>query len=172
MDKQPSGYVVGMLAEEREIACLLGEFLVRWSMAEFTLLMPIIRASGVSQQIAASMLAATNSAEGKIKLVKSVVANSPLDAIEKKAIAEAVKALERLCDARNGICHHLWAVGNEGGVFTLDHRKSVGADGFRTRRSPEELRELCNSTVSAAVAICKASGSAWANEETIRTYAI
>lgn len=64
-----SGFGIGGLKDNPGAARLLGEFIARWSMAEATLMMPLLVAMGSNnQEVAAAILSSTNSTEGKIKL--------------------------------------------------------------------------------------------------------
>jgi hypothetical protein len=165
--KTATEFNAGYLHNAPGVARLIGEFTARWSLAEFSLLMPIIRATGVTQEIAAALLASTSSTEAKIRTTKAIVHNSRISVTEKNEIKLAINKLSNLCEERNTISHHLWAISTEGDVYTFDHRKSHESKEFSSLRSEENLKDLCNRTVCAAEAICAASKSSWVNEETI-----
>lgn len=164
-----TAFGVGGLQHHPRLAALLGEFIARWSLAEAALLMPMMVAMGSRHQtVAAAMLAATNSTEGKIKLVKAAVENMATPTDRKLPIRESLKKLETLCGERNALMHHLWAVdAATGGAVTIDYRKPVGDPGRITARNEDELRDLCNRTVETARDICSACDSSWVDDNDV-----
>ena len=161
---------LGGLQDNPGVAALIGEFIARWSMAEATLMMPLLFAMGSQdQEVAAAMLSSTNSTEGKIKLVRAAVENMAERRPDRRAeIKRALATLMRLYEERNALSHHAWAFDRStGGAVTLDFRKPVGDRARITPRSEDDLRSLCNRTVEAAKEICAASGSDWVDEEIV-----
>jgi len=164
-------YEVGSLASVPEVAMLLGEFIARWSLAETTLLFPLlVTLNSSNQEVGAAILASTNSTEGKIKLVRSSVENMPQQDARQAAMKSSLKEFEALCVERNAICHHLWAFrqGDEHAT-TIDYRRPANPGRF-TSRSASSLRELCNKTADIAFAICILAGSSWITEETVKRF--
>ncbi len=163
-----AGFSTGHLDQHPEFSILVGQFIARWSLAEFALLMPLRRATGMSQETASSLLSSINSAEGKIKAITSVVKNAPFNAAEANGILAALGALSKLCEKRNVVAHHLWAVGHDHNVYTIDYRRPDGAAGRICCWTERDLTDLCNATVAAARDICAASGSTWVTDATVK----
>lgn len=160
-----TGLGMGTLEIQPEIADLIGKFIVRWSMAKFTLMMPLLVAMDTTnQEVAAAILSSTNSTEGKIKIVKTSIENMNRQQELKPAILKSIVQLEKLCPERNNICHHAWASDfNNNCIVTIDYRKAKNP-GRVTVRLADDLRVLCNRTIDAAHAISAASGSLWITE--------
>lgn len=161
---------LGGLQDNPGVAALIGEFIARWSMAEATLMLPLLFAMGSQdQEVAAAMLSSTNSTEGKIKLVRAAVENMTERRPSRKAeIKRALKTLAALCEEQNALSHHAWAFDRSTeGAVTIDFRKPVGDPLRFTPRSEDSLRSLRNRTVEAAKEICSASGTAWVDEEVV-----
>ena len=161
-----AGYGLGSLRTQPKIAELIGEFICRWSLAEAVLIMPLMIAMDSSkQEVAAAMLSATNSTEGKIKFVKTAVGNMLNQQSRKMSIKKSLSLLDSICPERNSICHHVWAIDHRANnIVTIDFRQPEGASRIVVR-SEENLRSICNRTVSAAKEICSASGSTWVTND-------
>ena len=87
----------------------------------------------------------------------------------KAPITEAVEKLETLCDERNALCHHLWAVGfTTNAAVTINYRIPVGKRKRITVRSEAYLRSVCDRTVEAARDICVASNSTWVDDAMVK----
>ena len=98
----------GQLPDEQ--SSLVGLFIARWSLAEFSLLIPVMHAAGVTQEVAAVLLANTTSAGAKIDVAKSIVsASSLIDQKQTDKINKAINKLYDLVKDRNAVAHHLWA---------------------------------------------------------------
>lgn len=164
------GFGVGGLGGQPEIARLVGEFIARWSLAESALLMPLLVAmDSHDQEQAAARLASTNSTNGRIALVGKAVEKMTARPHLKAPIAQALNKLEKLCDERNALCHHLWAVGlSTNAAVTINYRIPVGKPKRITVRSDAYLRSLCDRTVEAARDICAASNSTWVDDDDLK----
>lgn len=161
-------YGLGSLDKAPAIAVLIGEFIARWSLAEATLILPLLVAmNSRGQEVAAAILASTNSTEGKIKLVRTAVENMQRHHEKRDPIRSSLKTLMSLCEHRNSLCHHTWAFDFVNNHFvTIDYRKEQDP-GRNTERSEADLRDLCNRTMVAAKAISAAAGSSWVTDEIV-----
>lgn len=168
MEKGPN-LKLGYLKERPAVALLLGEFIARWSLAETAMMLPLQVALGSpTPEVVSGILSATNSTEGKIKLLKVAVENMAASVEDKAALKRAVKKLEGLCEERNALCHHTWGFdAATAGAATVDFRKPDGP-GRITPRSEDYLRDLCNRTVEAARDICAAADSKWVDDATVQ----
>lgn len=154
----------GQTERDPEITFLIGLFVARWSLAEYSLMMAYLVATGSSrQEVATTVLASTNSAEAKIKIVLKLIAIAPIDESRRGAIRKAIKRLEKLCPERNALMHHLWGHRDNGESVTIDYRESDEAK-QQTVRTATSLRSLSNDVVDAALSICVATGSKWIDD--------
>lgn len=150
----------GQIETDEEITRLIGIFVARWSLAEYSLMLAFLAATQSNrQEVATTVLAATASAEAKIRIVQKLLGVAALPEDRRVAIRRAVKQLEGLCQERNELMHHLWARRDTGEIVTIDYR-----DNGQKIRTVESLKALCNSVVEATHAISKATGSTWINE--------
>lgn len=149
-------------------ATLVGLLIARWSLAEFSLLMPVIRATGVTQEVAAALLATTTSAGTKIDVTLSIVSASALPKNEKDDIIRSIKTLKKLVEQRNIVAHHLWAMSSDGETHTIDKRKLDNDPARMKRWSADDMKALINQTVQAAHEICRSSGSPWIDETAVK----
>ena len=153
-------FEAGRIESDQDIPRLLGLFISRWSLAEFSLMLAFMVSTGVKDQaVATTVLSSTHSAEAKIRIVKKLTKRSLLPVEQKREILSSLKNLERLCEKRNSIVHHLWAQDVNGKIWTLDYRES--GDGGRKLWSAEAIIDLCNEVVDAAATICAATKSTW-----------
>jgi hypothetical protein len=155
----------GQIEADPEITLLIGIFVARWSLAEFSLMLAFLVALGVRQQeVATTVLASATSAEAKIQIVLKTleVANQPKDRCD--AIRTAVKALNKLCPERNALLHHLWGRRSTGEIITINHREPNPASAQMVR-TPASLKVLCNAVVDAAYGISSSTGSNWIDAE-------
>ena len=151
----------GQIEADLEIKKLLGIFVARWSLAEFSLSLAFLVALGTRrQEVATTVLASATSAEAKIQIVLKTlgVANLPVD--RHAAIRTAVKVLEKLCPVRNALMHHLWGRRSSGEIITINYREADPANA-QTVWTAASLRSLCNDVVDAAHGVAMATGSTW-----------
>lgn len=161
-------FEVAELGSHSRIAELVGHLIARWSLAEASLMLPLLVAmNSDNQEVAAAILSSTNSTEGKIKLVKTAVDNMTHCHELQDPIRKALKRLEGLCEERNTICHHVWAFdAHNKCMVTIDYRRPKDPGRFKVR-SEDSLRSICNRIVDVAKEISSASGSTWIGEEGI-----
>lgn len=173
VDGDPVYYEAGYLERAPEMCRLLGVFVARWSLAEASLLYPLMLVSGADEHILVGILASTNSAEGKIKLVKTAIKAAEMDEETRKKINRSLSALEDLCRKRNGFMHHLWCVDPIGTPFTFDFRQAPArldtplSKQRRALQTEGQLVEACNQVLQAAYEICAAAGSDWINTKSL-----
>lgn len=162
--------LVGTLITHPQTISLMGEFIVRWSLAEMTLIMPLLVAlDSHNQDVAASVLSSTNSTEGKIKIVRSAVQTMNDRFSRREGVLKVLSRFEKLCPERNLLLHHVWAyeeVNQQ--IVTIDYRKPPDHPGRVTTRSLESLIDLCNHIALISAEICAASGSSWITEEAVK----
>ncbi|WP_149312212.1 hypothetical protein [Methylobacterium sp. P1-11] len=161
---------IGFIDDHPDIVIALGKFIARWSLAEATLTIAFGIAAKVEQDISAGVLSSTNSAEAKIRLVKTAVKQSDLPEDNKKSMTEALSGLLKLCERRNEICHHIWGATNHGDVLTWDFRQPPGLMKRHKFRTTADINRLSNAAIKSAYEICKSSGSRWVTEATVAKY--
>ena len=76
------------------------------------------------QEVATTILASTNSAEAKIKIVQKALDAAGLEESRRIEISKAVSGLGRLCPQRNDLLHHVWCHRENGEIVTIDYRES------------------------------------------------
>ncbi len=153
----------GQIEADPEITRLLGIFVARWSLAEFSLMLALMVALGSGdQEVATTLLASTPSAEAKIKIVLKTLDVAKQSKDLRDAIKKAVKVLDKLCPERNALLHHLWGRRTTGETITQNYREPDPAKA-QTVRTVESLKALCNAVVDAACGTSTASGSSWIN---------
>lgn len=151
----------GQIEKDPEITSLIGIFVARWSLAEYSLMLAYQVAVGSArQEVATTVLASTNSTEAKIKIILKLLGVAAISEVRKNAIRKAVKQLEKLCPERNNLMHHLWGYRDNGESVTIDYREPDDAK-KQTVRSAHDLRVLCNAVVDATRGISLATGSSW-----------
>lgn len=162
-------FQAGFIDGSPDVAMAIGLFVARWSLAEMPLIMPMLLATKSSQEVCASMLASTNSTEGKIKLARSAVAHSVtiVSDAEKSAIDKVLRDFVSACPIRNDMMHHLWGRRTDGLVCTIDYRKKVDDDRLRGRTAVT-IFDACNTALDIAYRLCKVTGSPFVNEEAVR----
>jgi hypothetical protein len=155
----------GQIEANSEITSLVGIFVARWSLAEHSLMLAFLAATGSRrQELATTILSATASTEAKIRIVHKLLGVSAMPDERRKAIRKAVKELERLCQDRNAIMHHLWGRRDNDEIITIDYREPDTAKS-QSVRTVTSLKTLCNAVVDAAHAISQATRSIWIDKE-------
>jgi hypothetical protein len=151
----------GQVEADPEITSLLGLFVARWSLAEYSLMLAFLVAIGSRrQEVATTVLASATSAEAKIQIVLKTLGVATLPDERRDAIRMAVRTLDKLCPDRNALMHHLWGRRSTGEIVTINFRESDTAKA-QTVRSPASIKALCNAVVDAAYGISEATGSTW-----------
>lgn len=152
---------LAQLEQTPEIAQALGLFVARWSLAEFCLVMPMLAATNSSQEVCAAILSATNSAEGKIKVVRAAVQHSNREILPngKEDVLRVLRDFMGICTDRNNLMHHVWAVNDESHALTINFRESSESSGRTTIRSLEHLVEQSNRSLDIAYRLCSTVGS-------------
>lgn len=151
----------GQIETDPEICQLLGIFVARWSLAEFSLMLALLVALNSRQQeLATTILASATSAEAKIQIVLKSLGVAKLPDDRRTAIQKAVKALDKLCPERNALMHHLWGRRSTAEIITINHREPEPLRA-QTIRTASSIKSLCNAVVAAAFGISSATGSSW-----------
>ena len=105
----------GQIEADPEITPLLGVFVARWPLAEYSLMLAFLVALGSRrQEVATTVLASATSAEAKIQIVLKTLGVAELSEERRDAIRKAVKALDKLCPKMMHERISLWAKFVEG----------------------------------------------------------
>jgi hypothetical protein len=156
----------GQIEADPEITSLLGIFVARWSLAEYSLMLALFVAIGSRrQEVATTILASATSAEAKIQIVLKTLGVATLPEERRDGIRTAVKALDKLCADRNALMHHLWGRRSTGEIVTINFREPNSAKA-QTVRTHASISALCNAVVDAARGISEATGSTWIDAAT------
>lgn len=151
----------GQIEADPEITPLLGVFVARWPLAEYSLMLAFLVALGSRrQEVATTVLASATSAEAKIQIVLKTLGVAELSEERRDAIRKAVKALDKLCPERNALMHHLWGRRSTGEIITINFREADSAKA-QVVRTPSSIKALCNAVVDAACGISESTGSTW-----------